>query len=63
MNYKKRITATKVATPAIILIGGSNLLKALFQLSGNEIDDSLSYEIVASVYALGKGFVYWINHR
>jgi hypothetical protein len=63
MDYKKRITAAKIAIPAIVLIGGVQVVKLLSSKVGIELTDDNSYQITAGVYSLWVGLVNWIKNR
>lgn len=62
-EYRKRTTAAKVAIPASILIGGSNLLIFVSGLAGLDMDDKTAFTIVTSVYSVGVGFLNFLKNR
>jgi hypothetical protein len=63
MKYRKRKTAQKTIVPAVVLIGGANLIKYITALLGNEIDGESAYSIVSMVYIVGTGVSNWLKNR
>lgn len=62
-QYKKRITAAKVAIPPTLIIGGSALIQFVGSLAGIEISDDTSYKVITSIYAVGAGILNWWKNR
>jgi hypothetical protein len=63
MRYKKRKTVEKTMVPAVVLIGGANLIKYITSLAGNEMDGEIAYSIVSMFYIIGSGLINWLKHR
>lgn len=63
MQYKPSITLAKAATPAAVLIAGSNLLQIGGRAVGVELGEETSYIIITTVYSLIKGLQNWIKNR
>lgn len=63
MQYKPSITVLKTATPAAVMIAGSNLLQIGGRAVGVELGEENSYIIITAVYSLFKGLQNWIKNR
>lgn len=63
MEYKPTITLAKTATPAAVVIAGSNLLQIGARAVGVELGEETSYIISTTVYSLFRGLRNWIKNR
>jgi hypothetical protein len=63
MQYKPSITVLKTATPAAVIVAGSNILQLGAQALGVELGEEASYIAVTTVYSLFKGLQNWIKNR
>lgn len=63
MQYKPSITVLKTATPAAVIVAGSNLLQIGGRAVGVELGEETSYIVVTAVYSLFKGLQNWIKNR
>lgn len=63
MQYKPATTIAKAATPAAVIIAGSNLLRAGAKAAGMEIDGETSYIIITGVYSFFRGLINYIKNR
>lgn len=63
MQYKPSITVLKTATPAAVIVAGSNLLQIGARALGVELGEEASYIAVTTVYSLFKGLQNWIKNR
>lgn len=55
MAVKKKDVAIKAATPAVVLIGGANLLQWITGITGHPMDGETAYTVVSSLYAVAIG--------
>lgn len=62
-SYQPMTTVKKVATPAAIIMLGSNLLQFIANQIGVEIGEENSYIALTSLYSLFRGLRNWIKNR
>jgi len=63
MDYKKRITAAKIAAPALVITLGSTVVQWAGNHLGFDVSDDLSYKIITGVYSVGIGISNWWKNR
>lgn len=63
MDYKKRITAAKAATPVVVLMAGSQAVKWIGTRMGFDVSEDLSYNIIIGIYGAFVGLSNWIKNR
>lgn len=63
MQYKPSITVLKTATPAAVIVAGSNLLQIGGRAVGVELGEEESYIIITTIYSLFKGLQNFIKNR
>jgi hypothetical protein len=63
MEYKSSITVLKTATPAAILIAGSNLLQIGGRAVGVDLGEETSYIVITAIYSLFRGLANFIKNR
>lgn len=63
MDYKKRITAAKVATPVVVMIAGAQAVKWIGTHIGFDVGDETSNQIIAGIYGLCVGLANWVKNR
>ncbi len=63
MAYRFSTTVTKTASPAAVIIAGSNLIQTIAQAAGIEISGETSYVVITSIYSLFKGLQNYLKNR
>lgn len=63
MGYSKTRTATKVAVPAVVLMGGSPVVQWVGSLIGVDIPDEMSYQIVIGIFSVAAGIKNWFSNK
>lgn len=63
MAYSVGTTIAKTATPAAVVIAGSNLIQIGARAVGVELGDETSYVITTAIYSFFRGLRNWIKNR
>ena len=64
MEYKKRVTAAKVAVPAVVMMAGAPVVQWVGKnLLGIDVPDDMSYNIIIGIFSFAAGVKNWWTNR
>lgn len=63
MKYNAAITATKMTTPGIVVIGGAYALQWVANLAGTSVNDDMAYKVATGAFGLIVGLVNYFKNR